>query len=188
MIVLVLDEDEGQQVLARLLSSQAPQQRTCTCQQAVKPPAPEEDAPLMGCAAPLQARKAYRRVFPQSSRSNAAIKARYLALKKDRKLAGESDAIAADLRDVCSAEQIEDEIEATGEPAGPVDSEIAAEMEEDKPLPLHTRVRLLLQGSKYCGCEAEIVRQTGNPDEYVVVPDGAVARFPVTRKDLEVLP
>ena len=204
MIVLVLDEEEGRQVLARLLSSQAPQQRTCTCQQAVKPPAPEEgegrptqswrpwtpeeDAPLLGCAAPLQARKAYRRVFPQSDRTNAAIKARYLALKKDRKLAGESDAITADLRDECSAEQIEDEIEATGEPAGPVDSEIAAEMEEDKPLPLHTRVRLLLQGSKYCGCEAEIVRQTGNPDEYVVVPDGAVARFPVTRKDLEVLP
>jgi len=309
MIVLVLDEEEGRQVLDRLLSSQVPQQHACTsCHQVREPPAPEEgvdrptqswrpwtpeeDAPLMGCAAPLQAREAYRRVFPQSSRSNAAIKARYLALRKDRKLAGESDAIAAELRDECSAEQIEDEIEATGEPAGPIDSEIAAEMEEaapdnlscldptlaglrdedaptpcecpeeeappspepekkprtrkdawtpredfmifdaanaveavtmylvrvpeghrtelaiksrwkylkktgwqpegekgdDQPLPLHTRVRLLLQGSKFSGCEAEIVRRTGNHDEYIVVPDGAVARFVVTRKDLEALP
>ena len=47
--------------------------------------------------------------------------------------------------------------------------------------------RLLLAGSKYCGCEAEIVRRTQNPGEYVVVPDGACARFIVTRKDLEVL-
>jgi hypothetical protein len=244
-VIVILTGVNEREVLSRLLSSQAPQ-HVCTCQQApaeipgVEPLAPggdgdlplwsgqpwtaEEDAAISGCASPLLARRAYRRAFPHSDRTNDAIKARLLALKRARKEEEGSDAIAADLRDECAAEQIEAEIEATGEPAGRIDSEIAAEMEEDvpddlsrldptlaglsdasapgrrectgkekaegegdKPLPLRTRVRILLQGSKYSGCEGEIVRQTQNPGEYVVVPDGACARFVMTRKDLEVL-
>jgi len=48
-------------------------------------------------------------------------------------MGAKSDAIASDLRDECSAEQIEAEVEQTGEPAGPIDSAIAAEMEGDAP-------------------------------------------------------
>lgn len=322
MIVLVLGDEEGQQVLDRLLSSQVPQQHACACQQgspevpAVEPPAPEEDgdlplwsgqpwtaeedAAISGCASPLLARRAYRRAFPHSDRTNDAIKARLLALKRARKEEAGSDAIAAGSRNEPAAEQQEVEvITHHAEPEDPGYSEIPPETEEqdlsrldpalaglsdasapgrrectgkevtlcakpepekkvmapspsgkgswtdeereaiyladtsaaawgayrgafpdsvrteakvkamwsylqkkgwnpsakvpkaeeegDKPLPLHTRVRILLQGSKYSGCEGEIVRQTQNPGEYVVVPDGACARFVMTRKDLEVL-
>jgi len=123
MILLVLSDEEGQQVLSHLLTSplaSVPVGRHPLSLRNV-PWSEEERDVIRGCASALEARRAYRAAYPSSDRTDDAIARQYFGCTHPPK----------------------EETETLDEPAGPPDSENSPEEMEGPDL---SRLDLTLDG------------------------------------------